>query len=164
MTNQLIPEEEIEDAMNFLVVPLATRLQLITVRHVLRPADLGLQHWRIVLTLARYGDMHLGKLTNLTSLDPAHASRVAADLESRDLISRRPDPEDSRKRLLSLTNAGANLMTQIWPRYHSKTKSLREIFTDDEYWMLRRLMTRAIAKADKLLAEDVDGTSPRNEA
>jgi len=153
MSKPLIPESDFEDVLNMLAIPLGMKLQLITQRLAVRPANLTLLEWRFLLSLARFGDSYLRQLTRRAALDPAHASRTAAQLRKRGLVDQRTDPDDNRKRLFSLTKEGADVVGKVWPEIRRYTLGIRALYTDQEFTQLKSLLQRAVDRADALLEE-----------
>ncbi|WP_285543789.1 MarR family winged helix-turn-helix transcriptional regulator, partial [Streptomyces lavendulae] len=71
----------------------------------------GLSMWGYVV-LSALGDTALRTQAALAAAISADKTRIIAvldDLESRELLARRPDPKDRRARLLSLTPQGRRL-------------------------------------------------------
>src|SRR5882724_5822801 len=56
------------------------------------------------------GTVSQGRLGRLTSMDPTNILGVVQRLVQRALVSRRPDPADARSTLLTLTEAGRELL------------------------------------------------------
>lgn len=154
MTDPLLPEEQVDDFLNIRVVRLATKLQRLMLRRALRDADLPVLEWRLMFELAQGGENHLRQITQNRSLDPAHTSRAAALLERKGLISRRDDPADHRRKLLSLTAAGRALVIHIWTEAQTLSASLKSEFSEQEFATFKQLLDRAHVQADTLLAVD----------
>jgi DNA-binding MarR family transcriptional regulator len=68
------------------------------------------------------GSVSQGKLGRLTSMDPTNILGVVQRLTQRGLVSRRPDPDDARSTLLTLTNAGQDLVAQALGRAREATE------------------------------------------
>ncbi|MEM9852112.1 MAG: MarR family transcriptional regulator [Pseudomonadota bacterium] len=147
----LLPREEFDDVLNMLAIPLGMKLQLITQRVALRPADLTLQQWRFMLCLARNGDLHLRRLTRMAALDPAHASRAATQLVKRGFVSARKNPDDNRQRVFSLTPGGRDMVRAVWPRSKAPSMEIRGLYTDAEFALFKEFMARAISHAEEIL-------------
>ncbi|WP_271845476.1 MarR family winged helix-turn-helix transcriptional regulator [Cognatishimia sp. SS12] len=154
MEDPLITEGDIDDYLNIRAVQMSNRLQLMVQRRALRPAGLPLQDWRIIVSLARYGSSHLRHITQRASLDPAHASRAASNLEKQGLITRRVDPNDSRRRLLSLTSAGEEMFWKIWNESMAMSQEINALFSKDELQSLKSYLDRVIHFADGKLGSD----------
>jgi DNA-binding MarR family transcriptional regulator len=72
--------------------------------------DLPSFGWALLLPLERDGDQRCSALAVRAGVDVSVASRQLAALERAGHIERRPDPQDGRASLLSLTAAGAEAM------------------------------------------------------
>ncbi|GAA3721843.1 MarR family transcriptional regulator [Sphingomonas cynarae] len=84
-------------------------------RH-LRKADeelsrwgLGRAHHRVLYFVARRPEMTVGELLAILGIAKQSFARVARQLTDKDLLSQRPGDRDRRQRLLTLTDAGAEL-------------------------------------------------------
>lgn len=62
---------------------------------------------RVLFELDDDGELPAGELSARVGLDPGYLSRVASRLEGEGLLRRRRCPDDARRQLLSLTDAGA---------------------------------------------------------
>jgi DNA-binding MarR family transcriptional regulator len=68
------------------------------------------------------GSVSQGRLGRLTSMDPANILGVVQRLTQRGLVSRRPDPDDARSTLLTLTTSGRDLLAQAIGRAQEATE------------------------------------------
>jgi DNA-binding MarR family transcriptional regulator len=68
------------------------------------------------------GSVSQGQLGRLTSMDPTNILGVVQRLTQRGLVSRRPDPDDARSTLLTLTIAGQDLLAQAVARAREATE------------------------------------------
>lgn len=82
-------------------------------------ADLGVdfeQRWfGIVDRLARQGPMTVGELSAVLGVTHAAISQTRSALEARGLVDAAPDPADGRRRVLSLTAEGRDLVARLRP-------------------------------------------------
>jgi len=154
VTAAFLPADEVDNFINIRIVRLATKLQRLTLRRLLRDAGLPVLEWRILFALARSGPNHLRSITSYGALDPAHASRAAAQLEAKGLISRKEDPADHRRRVLSLTPDGERIVREIWPATMDFAAEMRAGFSVEEFDTLKSLLDRALSNADALLEEE----------
>ena len=69
----------------------------------------------VLLVLATSGPTGQGAVAGLAALDRSSASDVLRRLETRGWTERRPDPDDRRSRLVSLTVVGRALVDELWP-------------------------------------------------
>lgn len=66
-----------------------------------------------LVKLYEMGELSQNHLGRLTAMDPATIQGVILRLTSRKLISHRPDKNDKRRRCLSLTTQGRDLVTRL---------------------------------------------------
>ena len=77
-----------------------------------RPHNLTLTQWRVLGELARSGAKKQVELGGLINASPMTVSDVAERLDAAGFIRRETDPEDSRAKLLLLTDKG-NQMVEV---------------------------------------------------
>ena len=97
-----LPEESLSEAF----WSVARRLRHSS-RVALEPWELSPSLARALSVLSRHGDVRLSVLADHLRIAPRTATEVADDLTRRALAERRPDPDDRRATLLSLTAQGA---------------------------------------------------------
>ncbi|RPF27099.1 MarR family winged helix-turn-helix transcriptional regulator [Georgenia muralis] len=68
---------------------------------------------QLLFALHRASECRVASLAEVQMVDPSVASRQAAVLEKAGLIARRPDPEDGRASLVSLTDAGRARVAEL---------------------------------------------------
>ncbi len=120
--------------------------------------NLPVLEWQLLFSIARFGSCHVAFVTKNTSIDPAHGSRAASALEKKGLISRCEDPENKRRKLMSLTPLGVETVKRIWPKARQVTASFTDRLSPDEFTELKRLLDLINGSAGPL-AVKVD---PRN--
>ena len=84
-----------------------------TSQKTLAPWDINPSQLRALRVLARYGVMRLSELSDHLHIAPRSTTEVVDALESRDLVQRRPDPDDRRATLVELTEHGAGVLAAI---------------------------------------------------
>ncbi|WP_418606876.1 MarR family winged helix-turn-helix transcriptional regulator [Georgenia sp. SUBG003] len=89
----------------------------------------GLQAAQVELlgALRRAEECRVASLATHQLVDPSVVSRQIATLEKRGLVARRPDPDDGRASLVSLTDAGREKVAEV-RRLHLEavTESMRD--------------------------------------
>ena len=80
-----------------------------------RQYGLTMPQWRVLAQLKRNGELSQVALANLVESDPMTVSRIVERLESAGLVSRIVDPNDSRAKLVRLTDAARHLFEEIRP-------------------------------------------------
>ncbi len=102
--NDSLPDESLPDAFR-------------SVARQLRRASLeSLARWgvtpsqsRALRVLTRHGVIRLSELSEHLRIAPRSTTEVVDDLEAKDLIERRPDPQDRRATLVALTKHGVEV-------------------------------------------------------
>jgi DNA-binding MarR family transcriptional regulator len=84
-----------------------------TSQKTLAPWDITPAHLRALRVLMRHGRMRLSELSDHLHIVPRSTTEVVDALESRDLVQRRPDPDDRRATLVELTEHGASVLDAI---------------------------------------------------
>jgi DNA-binding MarR family transcriptional regulator len=79
----------------------------------LAPWDITPSQLRALRVLTRRGTMRLSALSDHLHIAPRSATEVVDALESRDLVRRRPDPDDRRATLVELTGHGTIVLDAI---------------------------------------------------
>jgi DNA-binding MarR family transcriptional regulator len=110
-------------------------------RQVQVPGDLTLPETSALVRLDRGGPATPGRLAKLEQISPQSMGATLAGLEARGLVERRPDPEDGRRAVISITEAGLGVLRD---KRNARTEQLAQAlsagFTPAE---LRQLMAAA---------------------
>nr|BFD87773.1 MarR family transcriptional regulator [Streptomyces sp. Xyl84] len=96
----------------------------------------------VLALLSRYGDIRMGRLAELLSVDMSVISRQIAHMAAQGWIDRSPDPADRRSRILRLTPAGRAQLDELSDRTTRLLADRLSGWTDDEVGALIRLMAR----------------------
>ncbi|WP_395337364.1 MarR family transcriptional regulator [Novosphingobium sp. BL-8H] len=94
-------------------------------------AELGIrfeQRWfGLINQLAIEGTMTVSALAEALGISHPSVSEARKSLESAGLIHATPDPQDSRKRVLSLSPAGEELVARLRPMWQAFDDAAREL-------------------------------------
>ena len=116
-------------------------LLLRRLRQVHVDGELTLPESSALVRLDRGGPTTPGELAKLEQISPQSMGATLATLEARALVERRPDPRDGRRVVLSVTEAGRDLLLD---KRNARTRLLAQAlsagFTPAE---LRQLMAAA---------------------
>jgi DNA-binding MarR family transcriptional regulator len=153
----LIPFDTVDDFIILRARAFTSRVRRAMIRDVLQPENVPLIEWQLVFSVARFGTCHLAKITQETSLDPAHGSRAAASLEKKGLIERCDDPTNRRRKLISLTPNGMELVSRIWPRAQGLVKTVTQSIKNDDLDEIKRLLDLLNNAAKHLDERNDDG-------
>jgi DNA-binding MarR family transcriptional regulator len=84
-----------------------------TSQETLAPWDITPAQFRALRVLRRNGVMRLSELSDRLQIAPRSTTEVIDALESRDLVRRRPDPDDRRATLVEVTEHGTDVLDAI---------------------------------------------------
>ncbi len=100
----------------------------------LRSPSGGLSHGQLsaLSTVVRKGPIRPGEISTIELVAAPTITRVIADLESRGLVTRTPDPDDGRSFFVAATDAGVEvLLTARSDRARAVSAILRDLDPDD---------------------------------
>ena len=80
------------------------------IRPILRQHDITEQQWRLLRVLIDLGPMEISRAADAAMIMAPSVTRMLKDLTERGLIKRRPDKNDARRSILSITPAGRRVV------------------------------------------------------
>ncbi len=96
-----------------------------------------------VLTLLhKYGEMRMGRLSELMAIDMSVTSRHVSHVEERGWLERHPDPQDGRSRLLSLTERGNRQLDTLSEATTEALEGFLHDWTEEDLAQLNELLER----------------------
>lgn len=110
--------EEVAGALRVTIGLLVRRL-----RQVQGPDDLTLPERSALARLDRGGPTTPSALARQEQISPQSMGATIAALEARCLVERRPDPEDGRRAVISVTEAG---LRALWDRRNARTQQIAQ--------------------------------------
>jgi MarR family transcriptional regulator for hemolysin len=110
--------------------------------HILKKHGMSLFEWRVLASLAHFQEMRFGELASSTAIEPPTLARILTDMEGKRLVARNVSPVDKRVRLVRATEKGESLAKEISPEAEQHENKLLAGFTEDEGYMLRRMLER----------------------
>jgi DNA-binding MarR family transcriptional regulator len=120
--------EQVAAALRVSVGLLVRRL-----RQAQAAGELTLPETSVLVRLDRAGPTTAGELAKLEQISPQSMGATVAALEAGGLVRRAPDPDDGRRAVISLTQAGLNTLRS---RHNARTQMLAHAlatgFTRDE--------------------------------
>jgi DNA-binding MarR family transcriptional regulator len=116
-------EPDSEETLPEIVISVARELRGAS-RENLAPWDITPSSLRALRTLSHHGTMHLSHLSDRLHIAPRSTTEVVDALESRDLVRRRPDPDDRRATLVEVTERGATILAEIRDARGSETERI----------------------------------------
>jgi len=79
---------------------------------------------RCLFTIRRLGTPEVGAIADSLGLDLGYVSRLVSRLERAGRAERTPDDHDRRRRVVTLTRAGEDLLTEVEQRSNARMDSL----------------------------------------
>jgi homoprotocatechuate degradation regulator HpaR len=86
---------------------------------------------RVMRVLNDRGAVDASGLAEIGKLHPPSVTRILKELEARDFVARKPDPEDRRRTVVMLTPAGKELVKEIARDVRRVMGEFRTRFGDD---------------------------------
>ena len=111
---------------------------------------LRIPEWRLIAVIAESDGLTQQALGAATRMDKVTVSRAAIALVDRGLVQRRPNPDDQRSHLLSLTKAGKTLYESVAPKALELEAQVFAGFSVAEIAAFRAMLDRIEASAAPL--------------
>ncbi|WP_116248448.1 MarR family winged helix-turn-helix transcriptional regulator [Nocardiopsis sp. FIRDI 009] len=110
----------------------------------LSAADARKWHYAALVALHDLGPASQATLSRRTGIHRSDLVAVINELADRDLVERRPDPEDRRRNVVSLTPAGARWLSHLDDLLRSLQDDLLRPLSGPEREQLVDLLTRLV--------------------
>jgi len=98
----------------------------------LRPLGITPSQAGVLLHIDRYPDMNMAKLADVASVTPQTMHRLVVGLERRELVQRNQRVGDRKSIYLSLTSAGADVLSRAEAILKAEQEVLRRTFNVQE--------------------------------
>ncbi|WP_207191479.1 MarR family transcriptional regulator [Paracraurococcus ruber] len=122
-----------------------------------REHGIRLTEWRVLRVLAAArGLATAGEIGDALGMDKMAVSRAVRSLEAHGRLCRRPSPEDGRRIMLEITQAGRDLVAAIEPSGKAREAALLSALDEGERETLDALLDRLIARARALPGDGTD--------
>ncbi|MCC6203194.1 MAG: winged helix-turn-helix transcriptional regulator [Gammaproteobacteria bacterium] len=115
-----------------------------------RPHGININEWRLLITLADFGETAAHELADASGLHPMNVSRSLALLCRQDRITMRIDPSNRRRKLFRLSPTGRALYRRVLPHMRQRADALFSLMSPDETKQLGELIDRLIARVESL--------------
>ena len=133
---------------NRLMAPFSTHLE--------RQNDISVNEFRLLMLIGRKGKAASHELAEMTGVNVMSVSRAVASLERKGRIKVERDPQNRRRKQLTLTREGHRLHEIMRPHTERVASYLLSDLKAKEVAALRTMLDRLI---DTLEAKDEDGNS-----
>jgi len=108
--------------------------------------DLTLTQMSVLGTVSREGPLTIGELANHEHVKPPSATRTVTSLEGAGLVARSSSDDDGRQVLVTITDAGSELLAGIRRRRDAWLRDHLDQLSDDE----RQVLEAAAPLLDRL--------------
>ncbi len=109
--------------------------------------------WRILVTLAEYGELQAKEVARLTNMDKVRVSRAVATMLDNKLLERRVCDSDSRVTILCLNAAGKALYQRIAPEALAWEAELVAPLSKSEQRSLVQILDKLEGRLEQMAGE-----------
>lgn len=106
--------------------------------------DISPSQSRVILVLGRHERIRLSELSEHLRIAPRSTTEVVDALQEKGLVERQADPTDRRATLVTLTEAGRGILTQLQQARHSNSVALFEPLSDTDRDRLATILRKLI--------------------
>ncbi|MCP5370923.1 MAG: MarR family transcriptional regulator [Hyphomicrobiales bacterium] len=115
-----------------------------------------LAHARVIYELAHHGETSASELCRELDLDAGYLSRILRGLDKQGLVERRRAPEDGRRTILALSDAGQAAFAQLNARSRAQIGAMLDHLAPAD----RDRLAAAMATIQRLLGDDMPRRAP----
>jgi len=114
----------------------------------LRERNLSPEQWRVIRALELEDGLELAELSKRCFLLAPSLTRIARNLEDRNLVSRKHVESDQRRARLFLTDDGLTLFKDVAPESLEQYARISERFSDQKLTLLYELLDELVDSLD----------------
>lgn len=141
------PVGRLEDFIPFKMAVVANRVSQ-SIGHLFETQfNIQIPEWRILMALYAYGRQPFHEVVERTSMDKARVSRAQRRLADLQMIETAVDPNDGRKLLMAITDAGARMCAQILPAAAEREAWYLAALTDEEHRQLDTILDKLMVRS-----------------
>ena len=143
---------ELQEFLPYQISILANTLSRALATRYADEFDLTIPQWRVMAVLGRESGLSANEVAQRTSMDKVGVSRAVAALVRAGRVSRQGDPEDGRRRRLSLTPSGRRVYRRIVPRALDFERTIVSALDRRDREGLGRLLPSLLAAVEQVAA------------
>ena len=140
----------LEDFLPYRLSILSNRVSRAIAKRYAKAFNLTIPEWRIIAVLGRRTGLTAKDIAEATEMDKVAVSRAVARLMAAGRVSARPDAEDARRQLLTLTREGQSVHARIAPIALASERRLLAALSARERETLDALLDRLLETARTL--------------
>ena len=111
---------------------------------------LSVPEWRALLSLSSESGLTAKDIGERWAMDKMAVSRAVRRLESKGRVRRRPNPDDGRSYVLSITRRGALLVSRILPTADARYREILSCLTVQERSAFRVALEKLLEQTGRL--------------
>ncbi|MBP1860875.1 MarR family winged helix-turn-helix transcriptional regulator [Rhizobium herbae] len=134
------------------------------VNESMRDQGVSLARSKFLFFLSKLGPCRSTDIAEALNFAPRTVTEAIDGLERDKLVLRKPDPEDRRAKIVSITEVGRVVMEAA---EHPRKLLIEEIFSaldDEQLDQMHEIVSRLVAKADEIRKRKEDGEGARESA
>ncbi len=116
---------------------------------LLRNHDLSPEQWRVIRALKLDGGLELAELSRRCFLLAPSLSRIAQNLEKREIVIRKPVKNDQRRSVLELTQKGISVFNEVAPESGEQYLSIKQAFGNEKLESLYDLLNELVESLEQ---------------
>ncbi len=109
---------------------------MIPIREALQVTGLTEQQWRLLRVLEEFGPQDATKLAKRASLLMPSQTRIVQNLSEKGYVTRRTNPEDRRRQVVSITAAGHQVLVKNAPKAREISDEVAAALGEEKVKML----------------------------
>ena len=146
LEHQLEKVKELESRLTFRLSVLSKLLDH-QAQELLSNTDISLTSYRILNVINTFTAASISDISRFCGIDRAQVSRTAVDLQKRGLVAFTDDPISKRKKIVSLSPDGAELLETLHPKFLARNAEFDDLLGPER--------VKALTEAINILSEHV---------
>ena len=144
----------LEEFLPFQLAVVANRASQMIARVIEDQYDLQVPDWRILVTLDEYSPLSPNEIADYTSMDNPRVSRAQRRLTDLRLVRCENDPNDGRRKIVTLTPLGKSVCRKMSPEARAREAWLLEGLTTEERDALAHILRKLKVWTENLETPD----------
>ena len=109
-------------------------------------------HWRVLRHLADEAGHTMGEIAERLEMNPPTLTKLIDRMVGKSLVQRAADPEDSRRVLVYVTDAGLGLLRELQSKVDGHHAALQTLLGERNARQLERLLTMLVDAEEQRVA------------
>ena len=113
------------------------------------PGGVTSDHWRVLRHLADEAGHTMGEIAERLEMNPPTLTKLIDRMVGKSLVQRAADPEDSRRVLVYVTDAGLAMLQELQSKVDQHHAALQSLLGERNARQLERLLTMLVDAAER---------------